>query len=292
MLSSLDHVILVVRDLDAAVRAYTPLLGRTPSWRGEHPGAGTQNALYRLENTYLELLSPVGEGPVAASLTARLEMYGEGLAGLAFATSDIQSCRRSLSEHGLEPGEVESGLGRDVDSGAFRRWQTVGLPLKSTRGIFLFAIEHETPEGVLSPAGFLGDGEAAVSGLDHVVVNTGDAEAARALYGEGLGLRLALDKEFPQWGARMLFFRVGGVTVEVVSEFGKTDSGEAPARDRSSDQLFGLCWRVPDADRARTRLHEQGLDVSPVRKGRKPGTRVFTLRDGSCGVPTLIVEPV
>jgi hypothetical protein len=28
-----------------------------------------------------------------------------------------------------------------------------------------------------------------------------------------------------------------------------------------------------------------------VRKGRKPGTRVFTVQDGTCGVPTLMLEP-
>ena len=33
-----------------------------------------------------------------------------------------------------------------------------------------------------------------------------------------------------------------------------------------------------------------GLDVSEVRAGRKPGTRVLTLRDGTCGVPTLLLE--
>ena len=34
-----------------------------------------------------------------------------------------------------------------------------------------------------------------------------------------------------------------------------------------------------------------GLDVSEVRAGMKPGTRVFTVRDGTCGVPTLMIEP-
>jgi hypothetical protein len=47
---------------------------------------------------------------------------------------------------------------------------------------------------------------------------------------------------------------------------------------------------VPDAEAARTRLAAAGLDVSEVRPGRKPGTRVLTLRDGTCGVPTLLLE--
>jgi hypothetical protein len=47
---------------------------------------------------------------------------------------------------------------------------------------------------------------------------------------------------------------------------------------------------VPDAQAARARLQAAGLDVSEVRGGRKPGTRVLTLRDGTCGVPTLLLE--
>jgi hypothetical protein len=33
-----------------------------------------------------------------------------------------------------------------------------------------------------------------------------------------------------------------------------------------------------------------GLDVSDVRTGRKPGTRVLTVRSSTCGIPTLLVE--
>ena len=55
MLHSLDHAIIVVQDLDAASETYASLLGRRPSWRGEHLEMGTANALFRLENTYLEL---------------------------------------------------------------------------------------------------------------------------------------------------------------------------------------------------------------------------------------------
>ena len=61
-----------------------------------------------------------------------------------------------------------------------------------------------------------------------------DIEAARALYGDGLGLRLALDRSFEAWGVRLLFFRVGGLTVEVAAPLpgaapGSPDSGSVPA---------------------------------------------------------------
>ncbi len=285
MLARLDHVILAVRDLDAAARSYARLLGRSASWRGEHPGAGTANALFRLENTYLELLAAAGEGAIGAALRAWLAAHGEGPMGLAFGTDDAAATREELAVRGLEPGPLQKEMGRDVESGAFREWLRVALPLARTRGVVLFAIEHLSPAGILSIVPPPGDEAAAVFALDHAVVRTPDPEAARSLYGEGLGLRLALDREFPQWGARLLFFRVGDVTVELAAEL-----APGPARD-TGDRLWGLSWRVRDADAARARLAAAGFDVSEVRAGRRPGTRVLSVRDGTHGVPTLLLEP-
>jgi catechol 2,3-dioxygenase-like lactoylglutathione lyase family enzyme len=284
MFARLDHVILAIGDLDAAARAYSRLLGRSPSWRGEHPGAGTANALFRLENTYLELLSAEGAGPTGEALRSRLAARGEGPLGLAFATDDAAACREELAARGMEPGPLQKGMGRDVESGAFREWRSVLLPLARTRGVLVLAIEHLSPPELLPLVPAAGAEAAAVCALDHAVVRSSDPEAARSLYGEGLGLRLALDREFPQWGARLLFFRVGGATVEIAADLGAGRPAEP------EDRLWGLSWRVPDADAARARLAAAGLDVSEVRPGRRPGTRVFTVRDGTCGVPTLVLE--
>jgi hypothetical protein len=47
---------------------------------------------------------------------------------------------------------------------------------------------------------------------------------------------------------------------------------------------------VQDIDAAHARMSQAGLDVSELRTGRKPGTRVFSVRQGTCGVPTLILR--
>ena len=78
MLTTLDHLVIAVRDLDAATATYARLLGRTPSWRGAHPHYGTANTLFRLDRTYAELLSPVGAGAVADGLNDHLQRHGEG----------------------------------------------------------------------------------------------------------------------------------------------------------------------------------------------------------------------
>ncbi|TMA33810.1 MAG: VOC family protein [Deltaproteobacteria bacterium] len=283
MFDALDHVILAVRDLADATRRYATLFARRPSWRGEHPGQGTANTLFRLHNAYLELLSPEGDGPTGRMLAERLDAHGEGPIGLAFATRDADAARAELAAHGLEPAPVTPSLGRDADSGLIRRWRTALLPLARTRGVLLLAIEHGTPD-LLPEAAPVGPADAVVSGIDHAVVQTPDADAAIALYRDGLGLRLALDRSFPDWGMRLVFLRVGGVTIELAQPL-----REVPLQD--SDRLWGLSWRVPNADAARARLAAEGVDVSEVRPGRKPGTRVVSVKDGTCGVPTLLIEP-
>jgi catechol 2,3-dioxygenase-like lactoylglutathione lyase family enzyme len=122
-----------------------------------------------------------------------------------------------------------------------------------------------------------------ITALDHVVVSTSDPERAAALYGARLGLDMALDRSHPDWG-RLMFFRCGDLIVEVTHRPGKE-------RDTSQDRLSGLCWRVADIDATHARLVQAGVDVSEVRTGRKPGTRVMTVRSGTSGVPTLLVQP-
>jgi len=296
-LHSLDHVIVAVSNLEAATGATARLLGRRPSWRGEHPRAGTSNTLFRLANTSLELLCPSGEGPLARVLEAWIEARGEGLLGMAFGSDDAEACRARLAAAGLEPEAIENGLGRDVDSGAYRQWRRLPLPLARTRGVPLFAIQHSSPPELLPPATAFAAEPSTVFALDHVVVLSGDPEASRAFYGDALGLRLALDREFPSWGSRLVFFRVGGVTVEIAARLTDASAREAgsqappPLPSLDADRLFGLSWRVRDAAAARARLAELGFEVSELRPGRKPGTRVFSVRSGTCGVATLMLEP-
>lgn len=123
-----------------------------------------------------------------------------------------------------------------------------------------------------------------IHAIDHVVVRTAAPDRAVALWRDAFGLRLALDREFPARGLRMLFFRSAGVTLEFVAPLG--------ARDESvDDEIDGIAWQVADIDACRARLVAAGADVSEVRPGFKPGTRVATVRSAPGGLPTLVIEP-
>lgn len=117
--------------------------------------------------------------------------------------------------------------------------------------------------------------------LDHVVVLTGDVDVAAANLGARLGLELRLDRTIEATGFRALFFRCGDAVVEVI----------APAeRAARPDTFGGIAWRVPDLEATRERIMTLGVDVSEVRTGRKPGTRVATVRDPGLATPTLLIS--
>jgi catechol 2,3-dioxygenase-like lactoylglutathione lyase family enzyme len=279
IIRALDHVVVAVRDLDAAVAAYRVLLGRAPVWRAEAHGGGATVVSFALANLALELMAPSGRGPTAERLGTVLDAQGDGLASLAFATDDIARAHRRLARLGLDPEPIAEGESVDAETGARRRWRRTRAATAATHGVRLFVVQ----QAALRPSPLLAPEPAAVTGLDHVVIRTPDPERATALYGARLALDMRLDRSNPAWGARLLFFRCGDLIVEVAHDL-KAGVGDGP------DRLWGLSWRVPDAEAARARLQAAGLDVSEVRAGRKPGTRVLTLRDGTCGVPTLLLE--
>jgi hypothetical protein len=51
VISGLDHVVVLVEDIEAGIKAYELLLGRSPSWRSQSDGSKT--ALFTLETCRL-----------------------------------------------------------------------------------------------------------------------------------------------------------------------------------------------------------------------------------------------
>jgi catechol 2,3-dioxygenase-like lactoylglutathione lyase family enzyme len=275
VIAGLDHVVMLVRDIAAGEAAYQTLLARTPAWRNS--GDGADRVLFTLDNMTLELMSPSGEGANADRIRKAMTEQGEGIASICFRTNDIAKMHRRLDRLSLKPEPVAEVESRDTASGATLSWKRTRAATDATRGVRLFFLELAKERSLsvrTSPA--------SITALDHVVVATADPERAAALYGARLGLDMALDRSHPDWG-QLMFFRCGDLIVEVVHRPGKDT-------DAARDRLWGLSWRVADADATRQRLASAGLDVSDVRTGRKPGTRVLTVRSGTCGIPTLLVE--
>ena len=280
MITGLDHVVVLTGDISAGTAAYRTLFAQAPSWTNADDGV--DRVLFTLDNMSLELMAPAGDGATADRIRAVLAAQGEGLASLCFRTNDIIRMHRRLERLTLKPEPVAEVESCDMSSGATLSWKRTRTASDATRGIRLFFLERaqERPRSVPTADG-------PIIAMDHVVVSTPDPERAAALYGARLGLDMALDRSHPDWG-RLMFFRCGDLVVEVTQRPVKPSDG---TQDTRHDRLSGMCWRVADIDATHARLTAEGVDVSEVRHGRKPGTRGMTVRGGTCGVPTLLVQP-
>ena len=277
MFTHLDHLIVAVDDLEAAAKNYQTLFGMTPVWSGEHKKLGTSNALFAFKNTYFELLSATGEGLGADLVKHYLNQSGEGLIGIVFATDDIKKAKSSLEEQGFNMPDISSGEGTNSSDQQVRRWKNLFLPPELSRGLFAFIIEHT--EGALpSPMSYE---PSSPHSLDHVVINTNDADSFIDIYKDAFGIRLALDKTIEHWKKRMLFFRLSKTTIEVIEEQNDQET---------ADTLWGLAWNVASIEETHKRLLGEGVDITPIKKGIKDKTLVATINSHTHNVPTLLIE--
>ncbi|WP_411287352.1 VOC family protein [Phenylobacterium sp.] len=282
MITALDHVALVVRDLHASVDGYRRLLGREPNWLGGDGGA--RHAWFQFPNMALDIITPHGEGAFGDRMRAHLDAHGEGVWALAFTAEDLEATQRLITRRGVRA--TEPSLTRSThDDGRKRYWLGCTAHPDDTAGlqILLMAAPRDGVPWPLSEP----TGAGAVASLDHVVIHTPNPDRALAIHGAKLGLDLRLDRVNAQWGARQMFFKAGEALIEVGASL-KAAVSDGP------DSFGGLAWRVDDPVNAQARIAAAGFDVSEVRAGRKPGTHVFTVRDAPAGVATLMLsaEPV
>ena len=277
MFNQLDHLIVAVNDLQAAKNNYQKLFGLAPVWSGTHKELGTSNSLFNFQNTYFELLSPTSEGLGADLINHYLDTSGEGLIGMVFATKNIVGVHNALKGREFLVGDISDGEGINSADQRVRKWKNLFLPPELTRGIFSFVIEHT--DGNLPETKNLE--ASSPHKLDHVVINTNDADGFIEIYKDIFDIRLALDKTIEHWQKRMLFFRLNQTTIEVIEQ-----QDDLPP----SDKMWGLAWAVKDIEKAHQRLLDEGVKVKPIQKGVKEKTLVATIKSHTQNVPTLLIQ--
>ena len=277
MISSIDHLIIAVKDIHDAEENYRKIFGMEPVWKGEHKALGTVNVIFNFKNTYCELLSANGDGLGAALVNGAIKEQGDGLIGVVYGTNNIEESFSALKKSGYLVTEPTEGEGIDNKTQKIRKWKNLFLPPELTRGIFSFIIEHS--EGALPSLNKYP--KATINKLDHLVINTNDANGFINIYKDVFNIRLALDKVIEHWKSRMLFFRVNKTTIEVI---------ERKNEDDSQDSLWGLAWEVESIEEAYKRLISEGVDVTPIKDGLKENTLVATIKSHTHNVPTLLIE--
>lgn len=98
MFKGVDHVVIAVKDLDAAVDRYQSIYGMDVSERSEAAAAGMKMAFFRFDDSYIELVSNLGDqGPIAK----RLNDLGEGVHLVAMKVDDVDRTVTELRDKGV-----------------------------------------------------------------------------------------------------------------------------------------------------------------------------------------------
>jgi methylmalonyl-CoA epimerase len=100
LLTEIDHVAIAVRDLEAAIDFYARAFGATVTHRELVESDGVEEALLKVADSYVQLLTPTrDDSPVAKALDKR----GEGLHHVGYRVADCGAALESMKAAGATP---------------------------------------------------------------------------------------------------------------------------------------------------------------------------------------------
>jgi len=175
LIDGFDHAIVGVENLEAA-RLSWQRLGFTTCPRGKHIGWGTANYCIMFPDDYVELLGIVDASQFTNNLDTLLAERGEGLLGMAFASSHIDELAEKLDG---QPQDLKRLL--ELPEGTVEpRFKLMHPPIGTLPGLSGFFVDHLTPELMRQPQ-WLAHANGA-TGIASVTVGVADILAAREVY--------------------------------------------------------------------------------------------------------------
>jgi hypothetical protein len=213
MLRGIDHLVIVVPDLGAAVKTYRDL-GFTVVAGGRHAGVGTDNALIAFrDSSYLELVG-FHEPRPDHRWWAPLQKGG-GLVDFCLQTDDLAGDAGAFRRAGVDMGDLERRQ-RTRPDGVEVRWLCT-LARGAHRGVAPFLLAEETGRDARVP------GQHAhangVTGVGRLSVAVHDLTAVRGWYATVLGVP-GQDVACPELGATGARFTLGPHTFEFLAAAG------------------------------------------------------------------------
>lgn len=186
-ISGIDHVLVGVRDLEAARRAYVHL-GFTVTPRGRHIGWATANYCIMFNADYIELLGIVDASQFTNNLDRFLAVR-EGLMGLAYASADAAAAAEILRARGIA-AEGPKDLKRDLElpTGTVQpAFKLTFLPAEVSPAVPSFICQHlSRPLVWQKPWQAHDNGASGILSLTGVVADPGEAAVAtERLFGSG-----------------------------------------------------------------------------------------------------------
>lgn len=201
MIQGIDHLVIVVNELDPAAQDYERL-GFTVVPGGQHP-VGSHNVLISFsDGSYLELIAFYREA-VDHRWWEPLSK-GERLLDFCFQTDDLRGDMRRLKDAGVAINEPVPWSRKRPD-GYELKW-LLSLATGSHRGVAPFLIEDVTPRTERVPQEF--EHANGVNGIAKVIVAVDELAHVESWYGALLGTK-GEAVAAPELGAEGLRFKAG-----------------------------------------------------------------------------------
>jgi len=100
LLTEIDHIAIAVRDLEAAIEYYKNAFGATVDHREVVESDGVEEALLKVAESYIQLLTPTTpDSPVAKAIEKR----GEGLHHIGYRVNDCAEALAAMVAAGATP---------------------------------------------------------------------------------------------------------------------------------------------------------------------------------------------
>jgi hypothetical protein len=142
MLTTIDHIIIGVNNLDKAATQFSQKLGLAVSGGGIHPTGGTANRIIVIGDTYLELIAIHNPAEAQQSMLDRLAIH-EGYLNFVLASNDIEADSKALINRGIAvlgptPGSLMTADGRT------RGWSRTNIERSDLAQRYPFVIQHDS----------------------------------------------------------------------------------------------------------------------------------------------------
>jgi catechol 2,3-dioxygenase-like lactoylglutathione lyase family enzyme len=205
----LDHIVILVDDLDRASHDYTAL-GFSVVVGGKHADGLTQNSLVAFEDgSYLELLNFLSPPP-DEHLFARGPQSAEGIIAYALLPDDIEAGIARARRHGLHiRGPIRGGRLRP--DGLEIAWQTGRIDHPALP----FLCADLTPRDLRVPHGPAQHHPNGATGIAEVEVLVEDLDEAVRLYSALLGDSAEVAREYGQHAPDVVRFKLSRTTLSV-----------------------------------------------------------------------------
>lgn len=189
MALSLDHVVIYVNDLNAAMDDYREA-GFTVNYGGQHADGITENGLIVFaDGTYLELIALVeGKHYAEANFKALIKEHGVGYTGYALQSDNIEADLGAIRERGVAVSEIRDG-GRARPDGVQLQWKSARID----DGMSPFVIQDISERHLRVP-----QDEAAINhtngatGIHELLIQVQSFSEATDFYGKIMGAPLVM----------------------------------------------------------------------------------------------------